>query len=68
MGDQSACPLCGAQNQCVINQQGDVDISLCWCSRVSIDSVELKKRLNEMGKAEADQSCICPQCAKNYST
>lgn len=63
--DQSVCPLCGAQNQCVMTKEGSKDISLCWCSQVSMDLEELKSRLSDIGQSEVDQSCICPKCAQS---
>lgn len=65
--DKSVCPLCSAQNQCVLTGAGDVDISLCWCSRVSIDLNKLKTKLEDV-EIDFNQSCICPQCAQQLQS
>ncbi len=63
--NQFICPLCGANNQCVIAQKSERDISNCWCREVQLDEVKLKQKLNEFQERGGNESCICPSCAKH---
>jgi hypothetical protein len=59
------CPLCGANNQCVIAQEVGGDISSCWCRELQFDEVKLKQKLNELQEQGGNESCICPGCSKH---
>jgi len=55
--DPSRCPLCGADNACVM-QSASPD-SKCWCQAVEF-SEELLARVPEAARRKV---CICAKCA-----
>jgi hypothetical protein len=53
------CPSCGKSNQCA--QAGvDAPVSHCWCFDLIIDPQHLPEQTGDL----AEQSCLCPACAR----
>jgi len=60
----ACCPLCGADNQCLMARPGYHNPRDCWC--MTLDE-RLPEELLELVPAEQrGQRCICQACVQAY--
>ena len=55
---ETACPVCGAANQCAVAQAGTFDVE-CWCKNVTFSTAALERVPDEKRR----KACLCPMCA-----
>ena len=57
----SACPLCGAANQCAmeIAKATGKPLERCWC----VDAVFTPELLESLPEAAKGKACVCFNCA-----
>lgn len=58
MTDKTACPACGAPNQCGLAAPGTATRG-CWCFAVTIDPAIIEALPAHL----RNKACLCPQCA-----
>ena len=59
----SLCPLCGALNQCAMEEERETGVKQeepCWCVAMSFD----EDLLARLPPEKRNLACICAVCAK----
>jgi hypothetical protein len=59
--DPSACPVCGAANQCAmeISKATGKPLERCWC----VDAVFTPELLESLPEASKGKACVCVVCS-----
>lgn len=58
---KSLCPLCGQENNCVVEK--GLDPATCWCMFTKVPS----ELLDSVPESERRKSCICKECINKYN-